>query len=88
MCEAYGIDSNFAGAHAQWQNGIAERCGQMLGTIWDKLCSQHEVKGRKMCKRVLSICVQAKNATLTRKGNTAEQAVFGRSLRWSETANA
>ena len=38
MCEAYGIDSQVAAAHAQWMNGIAERHGKILGTILDKLC--------------------------------------------------
>ena len=40
-----------------------------------------------MAKRVLSKCIQAKNATMTRNGVTSEMAVFGRGLRWSESAN-
>ena len=88
FCEAYGIDSRVAAAHSQWMNGIAERHGKILGTVWDKLCQQFDVRNTKGCKRTLAIAVQAKNATLTRNGITAEQAVFGRALRWSETANA
>ena len=87
MCEDYGIDTRIAGAHAPWQNGIAERHGKILGTIWDKLVSDYQVTGRRFAKRTLAICVQAKNATITRNGITAEQAVFGRKLRWAESCN-
>ena len=36
---------------------------------------------------LVAIVCQAKNATLTRAGITPEQAVFGRPLRWTESAN-
>ncbi len=57
--EEYGIDSRAAGAHAPWQNGIAERHGKILGGIWDKIVDQFSVKGRRDAKRVLAICVRA-----------------------------
>ena len=81
-CEEYGIDSRMAGSHAPWQNGFAERHGKILGIMWDKCCSQYQIAGKRMVKKVLAIIVSAKNATITRNGMTPEMAVFGRCLRW------
>ena len=49
--------------------------------------SEYHVKGSSFAKRTLAIAVQAKNATITRNGITAEQAVFGRKLRLGESCN-
>jgi hypothetical protein len=82
MCEEYAIDTRAVGAHAPWQHGFAERHGGILGTIWTKMVRQFGIEGRSAAKMLLSVCVQAKNSTLTRNGMTPEQAVFGRALRW------
>ena len=87
-CEEFGTDTRCVGSHAPWQHGIAERHGSVLGTIWDELVHQFGTAGSRKAKALLSFCCQAKNATMTRNGLTLEQAVFGRSLRWTESANA
>ena len=48
---------------------------------------QFGISGRKDCKKLCALVCQAKNATLTRAGLTPEQAVFGRPLMWTESAN-
>ena len=87
LCEEHGIDSRVVGSHAPWQHGLAERHGAILGEIWTKTVKEFGVVGRKKAKIALASCVQAKNSTMTRNGMTPEQAVFGRSLRWFESAN-
>ena len=87
-CEEFGVDTRCVGSHAPWQHGLAERHGSILGTIWDKLVHQFGTAGSRKAKALLAVCCQAKNATITRNGLTPEQAVFGRSLRWTESANA
>ena len=71
------------GAHAPWQHGCAERNGGILGTIWNKMVKQFGIEGHSSVKFLLNLCTQAKNATLMRNGMSPEQAVLGRSLRWS-----
>ena len=83
LLEEYSIDSRAVGAHAPWQHGLAERHGGILGNIWTKLIQQTGATDKKDVKRMLCVCVQAKNATLTRNGVTPEMAVFGRALRWT-----
>ena len=87
LCEEHGIDSRVVGSHAPWQHGLAERHGAILGEIWTKTVKEFGVVGREKAKIALASCVQAKNSTMTRNGMTPEQAVFGRSLRWFESAN-
>jgi len=87
MCEEHGIDTRVIGAHAPWQHGFAERHGGILGEVWTKVVKEFNIVGRDKAKLALAVCVQAKNATLTRHGLTPEQAVFGRSLRWFESEN-
>ena len=88
LCEHMGIDTKLSGAGAAWQNGIAEQHGGILGTIWRKLAYEHDIKGKCLVEIALASVVQAKNATMARNGTTPEQAVFGRSLRFTEATNA
>ena len=46
------------------------------------MVAQYGTERREGVKLVLSVCTQAKNATMTRNGMTPEQAVFGRALCW------
>ena len=87
MCEEHGIDSRVVGAHAPWQHGFAERHGGILGEVWTKVVQDFNIVGRGKAKLALALCVQAKNATMTRNGLSPGQAVFGRSLRWFESSN-
>ena len=87
LCEQMGIDTKLSGAGAAWQNGIAERHGGILGTIWRKLAYEHDIKGKYLVEIALASVVQAKSATMTRNGTTPEQAAFGRSLRFTEATN-
>ena len=84
FCDEWGIETITTASHAHWQLGLAERHGGLLGTIFRKVVHEHKVKGRAQVTVALACCTQAKNATLTRNGLTAEQAVFGRSLRFTE----
>ncbi len=87
MMEEYSMDSRLAGSHAAWQHGLAERHGAILGEIWEHITKEHHSDGRAEAKLAMAVCLQAKNATMSRNGVTPEQAVFGRSLRWTESAN-
>ena len=77
--EAHGIHSKVSGARSAWQHGFAERHGAVLGTMCTSLIWQYQAKGASQVKDCLCVAVQAKNMTLTRKGYTPYQMVFGRS---------
>ena len=77
--EAHGIYSKVSGARSAWQHGFAERHGALLGTMCTSLIWQYKAKGASQVKDCLCAAVQAKNMTLTRKGYTPFQMVFGRS---------
>ena len=87
MCEEFGIDTKVVGSHAAWQHGFAERHGGILGEMFAKVVHQHGIVGREKCKIAYAVCLQAKNGTMTRNGMTAEQAVFGRCLKWFPSDN-
>ena len=87
LFEQHGIDSRAIGAHAHWQHGVSERHGGLLGTMWDKLVYEFDVKGSWMAAIALASICNAKNTTMTRNGMTPEQAVFGRSLRFTQLCN-
>ena len=77
--EAHGIHSKVTGARSAWQHGYAERHGALLGTMCTSLIWQYHAKGASQVKDCLCAAIQAKNMTLTRKGYTPFQMVFGRS---------
>ena len=77
--EAHGIHSKLSGARSAWQHGFAERHGAVLGTMCTSLIWQYQARGATQVKDCLCAAVQAKNMTLTRKGYTPYQMVFGRS---------
>ena len=83
MCEELGIDTKVVGSHAAWQHGFAERHGGILGKMLQKAVHQHGIAGRDRRQMALTICLQAKNGTMTGNGTTAEQAMCGRCLTWS-----
>lgn len=87
MCEDMGIDSRIAASHAPWQKGSAERHEQIFGIMFDKVVLQLQVHGQRRCRKVLMVCIQAQNATMTRNGITFELPAFGRVLRWPGTTN-
>eukprot|EP00434_Breviolum_minutum_P025436 symbB.v1.2.022474.t1/scaffold1996.1/size93170/9 len=77
--EGHGIHSKVSGARSAWQHGFAERHGAVLGTMCTSLIWQYQARGATQVKDCLCAAVQAKNMTLTRKGYTPYQMVFGRS---------
>ena len=79
MCEEHGIDSRVVGAHAPWQHGFAERHGGILGEVWTKVVQDFNIIGREKAKLALAVCVQAKNATMTRNGPFSDGASAGSS---------
>ena len=83
-CDKLGIDASVTASHAAWQQGLAERHGGLLGTIFRMVCYQHKINRGSSVSLALALCCQAKNSLMTRNGLTAEQAVFGRSLRFTE----
>ena len=76
--ETHGIHSKITGARSGWQHGFAERHGALLGASCSSLMWQFKAKGRAEAKDCLAASVQAKNMTLSRKGYTPFQLVFGR----------
>ena len=55
--------------------------------MWRKIQYEHDIKGKYMTGVALAAIVNAKNSTMTRNGMTPEQAVFGRSLKFTEVTN-
>ena len=47
----------------------------------------NKIDGKSAVSLALAACCQAKKSVMTRNGLTAEQAVFGRSLRFTELSN-
>ena len=79
-----GIYASVTASHAAWQHGLAERHGGVLGTMFRIICYQHEINGKASVSLAPALCCQVKNSLMSRNGLTAEQAVFGRSLRFTE----
>lgn len=86
-CDELGIDVAVPASHAATQHGLAERHGGLLGTIFRNVCFQHVVAGESAVSQALALCCQAKNSVMTRNRQSAEQAVFRRSLRFTELSN-
>ena len=76
--ESHGIQSKISGARSPWQHGFCERHGALLGTACTSLIWSYKAEGRDQMKQCLCAAVQAKNCTLTRKGYTPYQLVYGR----------
>ena len=74
LCEQMGIETRIVGAGTAWQHGVAERHGGLLGTMWRKLVYEHDIKGEFM-------------SGFFDSRQTPEQAVFGRSLKFTEVTN-
>jgi hypothetical protein len=87
MCEDFDLDIKLSGAHAPWQNALAERHGSILEEAYNSVVQTLSTTGREEVSLALAASVQAKNAVIQRHGITAEMAVFGRPLRWPEAAN-
>ena len=78
MLEQHGIASKVTGSHAAWQHGFCERQGALLGVAWTAAVDTDHAEGRKAMKVALACALQAKNATVSRRGHSAHQLVFGR----------
>ena len=63
------------GSHAGWHQGLAERRGDLLGEVWNKVACDFHIKTRHEAQMALSMCLHAKSATVVRCGVTAEQTV-------------
>ena len=72
------IHSKVVGAYAPWQNSFAERQGALLGAAWHALIAEYKAEDYTTMKQSLAAAVQAKNATVSRRGFSANVLVFGR----------
>ena len=73
------LDVRITGGHVGWHQGLVERHGVLFVEVGSAaVCEFHHLKGN-MSR---AMCMQAKNATLTRCGVTPAQTVFGRPSRW------
>ena len=84
VLESYGIASKISGSYAPWQNGLVERHNGLLGTAWQAAIEGEQVVGRHGMKIALAVALQAKNATVSRRGHSAHQLVFGRQAYFPE----
>ena len=87
ICEDYDLDIKLSGAHAPWQNALAERHGAILEETFNAVVQALQSTGREEVSLALAASIQAKNAVVQSHGISAELAVFGRQLRWPESAN-
>ncbi|CAE7864387.1 TY1B-PL [Symbiodinium microadriaticum] len=78
LLEAHSVASKVTGSHAPWQNGFCERQGALLGVAWSAAVQAEKAEGRQAMKISLACALQAKNATVSRRGHSAHQLVFGR----------
>ena len=78
LFEAHSVASKVTGSHAPWQNGFCERQGALLGVAWSAAVQAEKAEGRQAMKIALACALQAKNATVSRRGHSAHQLVFGR----------
>ncbi|CAJ1419645.1 unnamed protein product [Effrenium voratum] len=76
--EKRAIHSKVVGAYAPWQNSFAERQGALLGAAWHALIVEYKAEDWTVMKQSLAAAVQAKNATVSRRGYSANALVFGR----------
>ena len=76
--EKRAIHSKVVGAYAPWQNSFAERQGALLGAAWHALIVEYKAEDYTTMKQSLAAAVQAKNATVSRRGYSANALVFGR----------
>ena len=66
---------------AHWQNGKAERHGQILSNMLDKYDLEHPIKDAHDLQMALAHCTQAKNALSIREGFAPEVLVLGKQTR-------
>ena len=66
---------------AHWQNGKAERHGQILADMLSKYDLEHPIKDSHDMQTALAHCTQAKNALSIRKGFAPEVLVLGKQTR-------
>ena len=78
LLEAHSIASKVTGSYAPWQNGFCERQGALLGVAWSAAVEAEKAEGRQAMKVALACALQAKNSTISRRGHSAHQLVFGR----------
>ena len=78
LLESHGIASKVTGSYAPWQHGFCERQGALLGVAWSAAIEAEKAEGRKAIKLALACALQAKNATISRRGHSSHQLVFGR----------
>ena len=67
--------------NAHWQNGRAERHGDILGHMLSKYDIEHAINTGSELQQALAHCTQAKNALRIRKGYAPEVLVLGKHTR-------
>ena len=67
--------------NAHWQNGKAERHGEILGQMLSKFDVEQPIKSAVDLQQALAHCSQAKNALSIRKGYAPEVLVLGKHTR-------
>ena len=78
LLESHSIASKVSGSYAPWQHGFCERQGALLGVAWTAAVEAEKAEGRRSMKAALACALQAKNSTVSRRGHSAHQLVFGR----------
>ncbi|CAE7449079.1 TY1B-PR1 [Symbiodinium sp. CCMP2592] len=78
LLESHSIASKVTGSYAPWQNGFCERQGALLGVACAAAVEADKAEGRAAMKAALACALQAKNSTVSRRGHSAHQLVFGR----------
>ena len=66
--------------NAHWQNGKAERHGDILGRMLSKFDLEQPIVSAVDLQQALAHCTQAKNALSIRKGYAPEVLVLGKSM--------
>ena len=82
LMEDLAIPTDVTSAHAPWQLGIGERHGGILGSMVQAIVDEHGCEGFSALQEAVAAACMAKNATLTRDGDTPHQRVFGFECRW------
>ena len=81
FCQGFNIRKSTTCPEAHWQNGRAERHGEILQQMLDKYQEEVSISSYHDLQQALWHCVQAKNACSLRRGFAPEVLVLGKHTR-------
>ena len=79
--QQHNVKCSTISTNAHWQNGRAERHGEILGQMLSKYDIEHAIVTGSDLQQALAHCTQAKNALSIRKGYAPEVLVLGKHTR-------